>query len=99
MQLNKNSCNHVPVTSCPKLCSFFKFICDPCEIDFVCMVSLIRHKGVDQKVGFDLSRPLTNDLAGKGACSKASLNGRTLVPKLRNLHGGGGILRKNTFIF
>ena len=78
---------------------FFMFICDPCEIDFVCMVSLIRHKGVDRKVGFDLSRPLTNDLAGKGACSKASLNGRTLVPKLRNSRGGGWYNKLALLIF
>ena len=59
----------------------FEFLCDTCGISFVCMGSLIRHMGVDRKAGLDLFRPLTN---GERACLRASLERKTLVPKLEN---------------
>ena len=75
----------------PHLWSSFKFLCDTCEISFVCMVSLIRQKGVDQEIGFDLFRPLLNDVCGMvgGALSMLEniteiMPGTTWVPKLRS---------------
>ena len=75
----------------PHLWSSFKFLCDTCEISFVCMVSLIRQKGVGQEIGFDLFRPLLNDVCGMvgGALSMLEniteiMPGTTWVPKLRS---------------
>ena len=55
------------------------------------MVSLIRQKGVDQDIGFDLFRPLLNDVCGMvgGALSMLEniteiMPGTTWVPKLRS---------------